>query len=248
MNINVGDNANFRHFSNNLNYLVCIKVINGNNLHMEFLKNRKDLRFKIGEPAVLIFNSDSGVFIKGGIVSEVYPSGEIIAVKCDENGNGISKRAYERFPVSYDSDLKLIGESKRYSTFIKDVSKYGFKILTNIDMAVGQKIEISPYLNKKISFITATVVRVNQNVHYYEYGLKIDVNDLHSVQEVSNIIKMSQEDYINGYISADDTKRQQICSYDLQFDTTENKVICESTKNLDDATGKLEDLLKRMRY
>ena len=43
-------------------------------------------------------------------------------------------------------------------------------------------------------------------------------------------------------------KNMQISNFELVYDISENKVVFESPKNLDEATVKLQDLLKRMRY
>ena len=200
MNIKVGESANIRHFSNNINYIVRIEKIESADLHLEFYKIRKETGINVGDPAVLIYNSDSGIVVKGCIIWEIFRDQERIVVRIDENCRGISKRSFERYPVSFDSDLKFVNESKRYSTFIKDISKYGFKILSSIEIPIGQKIEISPYLNKRIVFITGTIVRSVKKTLYYEYGINVDPSDLHSVQELSIIIKMAQEDYVNAFI------------------------------------------------
>ena len=248
MDLKAGDFANIMHFSNSSNYIVRVEKTEDAIIYLALTKIRKDTGINIGDPAVLVYNSDLGIVVKGCIISELRRETEMLLVRSDDNGRGDSKRAFERYPVSYDSDLKLANESKRYSTLIKDISKYGFKIFANIEMPLFQKIEISPYLNKRIVFISGTIVRYVKKPLYFEYGVTVEVTDSRSVQELSSIMKMAQEEYINAYSTTDESKKLQISKLKLVFDTSENKVVFEAPKNLDEATMKLEGILKRMKY
>ena len=174
MNLKIGDSANIMHFSSSNNYNVRIVQVDDLIIHFGSFKIKKETGIKIGDPAVLIYGLGPDVAVKGCLISQFSREDETLVVLCDDGSKGGSKRAFERYPVSYDSDLKLINESKRYSTIIKDISKYGFKILSDIEVKLNQKIEIIPYLNKKIAFITGRIIRCEKKPLYYEYGVNIE--------------------------------------------------------------------------
>lgn len=247
MDIKNGDVINLGHYSNRTNSLARIIEISGAFLKLELLSKR-NAKFEAEEPAVIICNSDSGFFVKGCSIISVDENGYLIKICCDNNCTGENKRMYDRYPVSYYTDLKFLSENKRYPALVKDISKYGFKILTEVEIPIDQMIEISPYLDKKLIFITASIIRVVKKNKFHEYGAKISGEDYHSIQETTSILKIAGQNYTEGYINTIDGKRSIVSNFELAFDTTENKVVVNTPKNLDDAVDKLSALIRRTRY
>lgn len=242
-----GDIVNLNHFSSRLNTLARVCSAEGLDIELEFV-NKRNVKISEGEPAVLIYHSEKGFFVKGCTVLEKGQGEYDLKVRCDENCSNENRRLYGRYPVSYYSDLKFLKENKRHPVLIKDISKYGFKFYSEVELFEGQEIEISPYLDKKIIFITATIIRVLNRGKYFEYGARLSGDDFLSLQETMNIIKMTEQNYTSSYIVTNDESKPLISNFELEFDTVENKVTVNAPKSLDHAVQKLDEIIRRNRF
>lgn len=239
------DDVYIYHFSSKSN--IKSKVVSSENdmLYLKTEDGRIYGALSEGEPAVLFYRSEPEIVIVGCVVKSTVNS-NAINVKCD-SGHIISenKRLYERYPVSYYADLKVVNEPKRHIAYLKDISKYGLRIITDAELRIGSKVEISLYLEKRILFITALVVHGTKGEHYSDYGTVIKIEDYHSVREMSNLIRITTQEYMDRFINNNLLNDLEMSNYDLNYDKATNTFKLNENKNIDTIIAKFGDIIRR---
>ncbi|MCX7709065.1 MAG: PilZ domain-containing protein [Clostridia bacterium] len=249
MKIHCGADVFIYHFSSKLNIKGSVIDADNNLLVIQTDEGRINNAISEGEPAVIFYREESNIAMIGCIVKEKMSRRGSFQVLCDNTViQGQNKRMYERYPVSYYADLKVVNEQRRYVAFLKDISKYGLRIITDAQLNPGKKIEISLYLEKKILFISALIVRCAQGKKYFDYGAILTIEDFHSLREISNLIRITTEDYINRFVNTDMLNDQAGSKYDLIYDAATNQFSLNENKNIDAIIAKLGDVIRRTRY
>lgn len=243
-----GEVVYFCHFSSKLN-IQCRVLSAKKDLMLVQTEERKlPGNFLEGEPAVMFNFKESDIVITGCTICKKITSNRLMLKSDKEHTGAENRRMHERYPVSYYADLKVLNEQRRYFSYLKDISKYGIRIMTDAEISIGQKVEISLYLEKKIIFISAHIIRKNSGKNCFEYGGKIVIEDFHSAREMSSLIKMTTEEYIERFINNNLLKDNTTSNYNLSYDARTNKFILNENKDIDSVVAKFGDIIRRIKY
>lgn len=151
-------------------------------------------RFLIGDPLVVAYKLNGDLKVTGGRVTEFDPGRERLEFRVDVLENEANKRMYERYPLSYYADFRILDTGKKGQSLVKDISNYGILILTKEDLYKGQKVDMDIYMLRDILSFKAEVVRKQEGQEYFEYGMTILHNGAMVYNRVANHIKKSRDE------------------------------------------------------
>lgn len=184
-----GDAISISHYSGISPFKSIILGLDSETIDLRLTKDFAVMNFLEGDPVVLGFEDEKDVYIFGCNVQTIKSREAVVVLKVDKIDKGAEKREYERYPVSLYADLRLRDNRKKHIATIKDISYYGMLVYSKADLPVNEQLEVDIYMDKKMVFLRANIVRKVQKAHYMEYGLGIMYEDSNSLNFMKDYIK-----------------------------------------------------------
>ena len=122
MNIKVGEIVSIRHCSRAKLWEAVILEVKYDLLILKLHNDISELKYSIGDPVVLGFESNSLVYISSCNILGLDVDTNILKLKTDSIETLTNKRLFERFPVSFNANIKIGSSTATYSTIIKNLS------------------------------------------------------------------------------------------------------------------------------
>jgi len=132
------------------------------------------LNFLEGDPAVITIKEQNSVIKIGCNVTSIDSRKNIVVFQIDTIEPGSELRLHERKPVSLYADIRKRGKDKKHLATIKDISIFGLKIYTKESFSVNDILEIDMYMQPKVIFLKAVILRKKSHEDFFEYGLRIE--------------------------------------------------------------------------
>jgi len=107
---------------------------------------------------------------------------------------GSELRLHERKPVSLYADIRKRGKDKKHLATIKDISIFGLKIYTKESFSVNDILEIDMYMQPKVIFLKAVILRKKSHEDFFEYGLRIEYERFETLNFIKDYIKGLSEE------------------------------------------------------
>lgn len=184
--IKSGDDITVRHYSSIKSFQSTVVEIQQDKIEIQLAKDFILMGFLIGDPIVLGIEKDQKMHVIGCDINKIKSKEKRLELIVDKTEEEASQRRYQRVPVSLYSDLRSKFENKKCLGLIKDISHYGMLIYSKADFKVAEKIEIDIYMDKRMIFLKAEIMRKISKESYIQYGMRIiyeDVKAMHSMQE-----------------------------------------------------------------
>jgi len=152
------------------------------------------LNFHEGDPAVIMVKEQSNIIKIGCNVTSIEPRKNIVKFKIDTIEPGSELRLHERKPVSLYADIRKKGKDKKHIATIKDISSFGLKIYSKESFSVNDILQIDLYMQQKIVFLKAVILRKIYHEDFFEYGLRIEYESFETLNYIQEYIKSLSED------------------------------------------------------
>lgn len=162
-------------------------------LTIKLVKQFAFLDFLEGDPAVIIIKEREKVYNIGCNIISIKPKENILVLRIDSLEPEAEQRRHERHPVSLYADVRLKGKDRKYIAIVKDISFFGMKIFCKESFDLDETLQMDLYMQQKIIFIRAIVLRKTAYPHYYEYGLRIEYDNYDTLNYIKMYIKNLSE-------------------------------------------------------
>jgi hypothetical protein len=133
----------------------------------------------------------------GGSIKNIFPHKNKIDINIDTITVEAQKRSHERFPVSLYADIIQENSKKRNIVILKDLSFSGIQIHSKVDFNTNSNISMDIYLERNVISINATIIRKVNKIKYFEYGLKINYNNVTTMNFIKDYIQTLRNEQIN---------------------------------------------------
>lgn len=153
------------------------------------------LNFLEGDPAVIMIKEQNNIINIGCNVTSIESKANIIKLRIDTIEPGSELRLHERKPVSLYADVRKKGKDKKYIAIIKDISAFGLKIYSKESFYVNDVLQIDLYMQQKIIFLKAVILRKIPHKDFFEYGMRIEYESYETLNFIQTYIKSLSEDY-----------------------------------------------------
>ena len=153
-----------------------------------------------GDPIIYGAMENDNFAINGGnVIAYVEPEGNIV-ISPDKVFNIAERRQYERFPVSlFGSLTRHASGKKRFHAYIKDMSYSGFRLYSEVDLNVGDSIEVDIFLHNSMLNVAGTIMRKSVFYGRNEYGIQIvfrDKSAIYATQEFLDKLLSSETELL----------------------------------------------------
>lgn len=152
------------------------------------------LNFLEGDPAVIMIKEQNNLINIGCNVTSIDSKANIIKLRIDTIEPGSEMRLHERKPVSLYADVRQKGKDKKYIAMIKDISAFGLKIYSKESFYVNDTLQIDLYMQQKIVFLKAVILRKIPHKDFFEYGMRIEYESYETLNFIQTYIKNLSED------------------------------------------------------
>jgi len=152
------------------------------------------LNFLEGDPAVITIKEQNSVIKIGCNVTSIDSRKNIVVFQIDTIEPGSELRLHERKPVSLYADIRKRGKDKKHLATIKDISIFGLKIYTKESFSVNDILEIDMYMQPKVIFLKAVILRKKSHEDFFEYGLRIEYERFETLNFIKDYIKGLSEE------------------------------------------------------
>ncbi len=196
MDIRPGLVITVRHYSLLNVFKGIVLDVQGSSATIKLPKECLKTSFLKGDPLVVAYETEKSVQITGGRIVDFNAGDEQLVFSEDVPDEGITMRAYERFPVSLYADFRLAEGGKKCFALVKDISEYGMLIYSRESFFKGQKLHLDVFLTRDIMSLTAEIVRKAEFDNYFEYGLKIRHSGPVVFNHIKNFVRKAQEEHI----------------------------------------------------
>ena len=171
---------------------IIAKYISDNDDYIEFLiEDSNTVSFEKDDKIIYSIKSKNKNCTFNTVVSDIdFPTYDKITITVKKP---FERRVYSRYNVNLSSTILKNGVST--DSIVVDISKNGFKIITNSDLDLKQTISMTVFIDDNVSLLVKCSVIYKQpnfdysNQYKYMYGLKIS--------EISNIDKSLLNDFIS---------------------------------------------------
>ncbi|HEY9060005.1 MAG TPA: PilZ domain-containing protein [Pseudobacteroides sp.] len=153
------------------------------------------LNFLEGDPAVIMIKEQNNLINIGCNVTSIDSKANIIKLRIDTIEPGSEMRLHERKPVSLYADVRQKGKDKKYIAVIKDISAFGIKIYSKESFYVNDILQIDLYMQQKIIFLKAVILRKIPHKDFFEYGMRIEYESYETLNFIQTYIKNLSEDH-----------------------------------------------------
>jgi hypothetical protein len=199
MIINPGVIVTVRHYSLLNIFKSAVSDASDSEVSLKVSKEFSIVNFLIGDPIVIAFVENEKVNIIGGRLVKISPVDELLVMKIDVLEAEAKDRLYERFPASHYAGIRIVDTGKKCSALVKDVSNYGLYIFCSEDLYKGQVLDIDIFLTRDILSLKAEVVRKNEGITTFEYGMKIVHNGPIVFNRIKDFIRKTHDEHINRF-------------------------------------------------
>ena len=225
-------------------FVGIVDDIRDNFLTVNFGKKSIVHDFHMGDPMVAAFLYYNKMFVRGCNINRVFDDKPAVELILDVEEQESQKRVYDRYPTSHFANIKCRDGGRRFNAVIKDMSNYGLLIYSDADLEAGALIEVNAFLDDKIIFLDALIVRKFQLANYTGYGVSISGSDIQSVNEIKMFLKSSQEEYIKRLnIELSKSAGSTDAVYEVRLDRDLSGY--DSSKVLDEAARRLDTVIRR---
>lgn len=194
MDIEPGFTVTVRHYALLNVFRSTVLEVNDDQIVLMLTKEASDAGFLVGDPLVVAYKINNNLKIVGGRITGLDSGQELLKFKLDALETEAEKRLYERYPLSYYADFRILDTGKKGHALVKDISNYGILILSKEDISKEQKLDIDIYLLRDILSLKAVIVRKQEGAGYFEYGLTMLYNGARVYNRVVNYIKKFQNE------------------------------------------------------
>lgn len=201
MDFKVGDMISVRHYSgSDLSKAIVIEK-NFDIISIKLSKRATALRIQKGEPIVIGFESKNMVYISSCTVMSVEEDEKMLSLRADSIETLANKRLFERFPVSFESKIKIGSSKTEYFSLIKNISFSGMLVVSREDFPLYQELKFDLDIGEVLE-LKAVIIRKDKESENYEYGLKIVYTDPTTPTKIKkhlHKLKSEQEQYVNNF-------------------------------------------------
>lgn len=194
--IKSGDHIMVGHYSSINSFHSTVVGVYQDKIEIQLTKDSTFLEFAIGDPIVLGIKEDQKMHVIGCDIDKVKSQEKRLELIVDKIGEEANQRRYQRIPVSLYSDLRDKFRKRKCLGLIKDISNYGMLIYSKTDFEVGEEIEIDLYMDKRMIFLKAEIMRKVLEENYIQYGVRIIYEDARAMHCMEDYLKEQEEKQI----------------------------------------------------
>jgi len=189
MIIKAGDMVAVKHYTLLTPFISFVNEIKDDNISIMLTKDFPENNLLVGEPIVLGYEATDQVYVLGCDIEEIDVISNSVRLNFDYEDSYLNLRSRERFPVSLYADLISSNRGTRQLVIIKDLSLFGMRIYSKVDLYLDELVEISIYTEKDVVFLKGKIVRDIENSTFNEYGVGIQFENLKSMNLIENYLK-----------------------------------------------------------
>jgi hypothetical protein len=199
MDLKTGIIVSLKHYSSTNLYKGLVADSNFERISVKLDGNSDFTVFQEGDPLALGFESDNLVYISSCNILNININENILILKSDAIETLSNKRLFERFPVSFNANVKIGSSKTEHQLFVKNISFNGMLTCSKIDFPLYQEIKIDFDIGNPVS-LKAVIIRKTKEVSHYEYGLRIVYTDPHTpaiLKKYLQNLKKEQDSYVS---------------------------------------------------